>query len=373
MKVFVIVPTFNEVKNIGRLIDTVTSVFARIPNHECHLLVVDANSPDGTAGVVASAGEQLPFVHLLLEKGKQGLGAAYTQGFKKAMEMGADVVVEMDADFQHDPNDIKRMLEQIDAGYDYVIGSRFVKGGTIPNDWAFYRKFLSIGGNVFSKIVLGVYNVADFTSGFKASRVKGFVDKLDLDHLLSGGFAYKIELLYRMHKLGAKIIEIPIKFGLRDRGDSKMEKNNMLDSIRVVLQIRLRQNKNFVKFIAVGFVGLFVDGGLFNTLRIILANSYVSALVSGLVAMLVTFSLNNYWSFRDRKIKGYTKKFIKFGIYLLSSIVPIFVRTKLVWYFTRQFGDTFLVSNAAFFIGIVLGLIWNFTIYSKIIWRRKLV
>lgn len=152
-----------------------------------------------------------------------------------------------------------------------------------------------------------------------------------------------------------------------------MEKNNMLDSIRVVLQIRLRQNKNFVKFIAVGFVGLFVDGGLFNTLRIILANSYIAALISGLVAMLVTFSLNNYWSFRDRKIKGYTKKFLKFGIYLLSSIVPIFIRTKLVWYFTRQFGDTFLVSNVAFFIGIVLGLIWNFTVYSKIIWRRKLV
>ncbi|HDQ88668.1 MAG TPA: polyprenol monophosphomannose synthase, partial [candidate division WWE3 bacterium] len=265
MKAVVVIPTYNEKENIEKLVPELVSILEEGFTGDFEILVVDGNSPDGTGAVVQSFTEQYGNVHLLLEPAKRGLGAAYVYGFKHAMnEMHADVVIEMDADFQHDPNDVPRLLQAIESGADYAIGSRFVKGGSIPKEWGLRRKFFSVGGNIFSKFVLGIFNVNDFTSGFKASRVKGFVDRLDLDGILSQGFAYKIDLLHKMHRLGARIKEVPIEFGLRDRGDSKMEKNNMMDSMRVVLTLRLRELENFIKFGLVGFLGFFTDIGLFN-------------------------------------------------------------------------------------------------------------
>ena len=136
MKIVIVVPTYNEAKNIGRLIEALDEEFGNIPSHELNLLVVEGNSPDGTADVVREKMKKYKFVHLLMEEKKAGLGAAYVYGFKYAMkEMGADVLIEMDADLQHDPKEIKNFIKQIDDGYDYVIGSRFVKGGSIPKEW----------------------------------------------------------------------------------------------------------------------------------------------------------------------------------------------------------------------------------------------
>jgi dolichol-phosphate mannosyltransferase len=373
MKVTVVVPTYNEKENIGRLLDVLAENFKKRSQHEFKILVVEGNSPDGTADEVKSKKDQYGFIELLMEKEKAGLGAAYVYGFKHALKhFSPDILVEMDADFQHDPNDVIRLVDAIEEGADYAIGSRFIKGGGIPDDWEFYRKFLSIGGNLFSKVVLGIFNVNDFTSGFKASRVKGFVDKLDLDSIMSSGFAYKIDLLFKMHQLGAKIKEVPIIFGLRNRGDSKMEKNNFMDSLKVVISLRADQHKSFMKFMVVGLIGLFVDTGFFNTFRLVLTvGSSVSALFSGGIAMLTTFLMNNYWSFGDRKLGSVQKKAVGIIIYFVSSSIPILVRSKIVQYFTVWFGDTLLISNIAFFIGIIFGLIWNFTVYSRIIWRNK--
>lgn len=371
MKIVVVVPTYNEAQNIARLLEVCAQEFKKAPQNDFKVLVVDGNSPDGTGKIVLDLKSKYPFAELLLEQKKAGLGAAYIYGFKYAMtEMHADVVMEMDADFQHDPNDIVRMTNEIEKGYDYVIGSRFVSGGSIPKDWALYRKLLSIGGSYFSKIVLGIYNVNDFTSGFKASRVKGFLDRLDLDSVLSGGFAYKIDLLFKMYKLGAKVKEVPIAFGKRDRGDSKMEKNNFADSLRVVIMLRFNENQSFFKFLAVGFIGLFVDTSLFNVLRLTSIGSNYAALISGGLAMLTTFLLNNYWSFNKHKIEGISKKVLGALVYVISSSVPILVRSKIVYFAGQNFGDTFLISNIAFFIGIIFGLVWNFTVYSKIIWKK---
>ncbi|GIW69559.1 MAG: glycosyl transferase [Patescibacteria group bacterium] len=372
MKIVVVIPTYNEVENIGRLCDALQQEFLQRPDHEFHILVVEGNSPDGTAQVVREKMKVYPNVHLLMEKKKAGLGAAYVYGFKEAMNsLQADVIVEMDADFQHDPKDLPRLVDEIGNGYDYVIGSRFARGGSIPKEWAFKRKLFSIGGNMFSKFVLGIFNVNDFTSGFKASRVKGFVDHLPLDSILSQGFAYKIDLLFRMHRLGAKIKEVPIKFGIRDRGDSKMENNNLMDSLRVVMVLRYNESKNFIRFFFVGIVGFIVDGGLFNILRLTVLSSQNSVLVSGLVAMTVTFILNNYWSFGERKLEGTKKKAVSYVFYVFTSMIPIVFRSKLVGFSVNKFGDTALVSNTAFIIGIIIGLIWNFTIYSKIIWKDR--
>lgn len=372
MNVVVVIPTYNEAENIKKLIPALNDQFSKSTEFNWKVLIVDGNSPDNTAKIATELSLQYPFVRVIKEVEKGGLGKAYIYGFKHAInELSADVVVEMDADFQHNPNDLIPLVTELKNGFDYVIGSRFIKGGSIPADWAFYRKLLSYGGSIFSKIVLGIYSVNDFTSGFKASRVKGFVDKLDLDNALSSGFAYKIDLLYKMHKAGAKIKEVPITFGLRDRGDSKMENGNFLDSLKVVLKIRAMEHKNFVKFIIVGFSGLFVDTVLFNLLWIGMRSGY-AALISGLIAMLTTFTLNNIWSFRDRKILGISKKTQSFALYVGSSLVPVLIRSQLVHFATDRFGETFIVSNIAFFIGIIFGLVWNFTVYSRIIWKKNI-
>lgn len=372
MKIAIVIPTYNESENIARLIDVLGEEFAKDPKNTYKMLIVDGNSPDGTAKIIQEKASTRSYVKLLLEPAKRGLGAAYMFGFKDALENEhADVVVEMDADFQHDPKDITRFVAEIEKGADYVIGSRFIAGGSIPKDWALYRKALSVGGSLFSKLVLGIYTVNDFTSGYRATRVKGFLDTLDLTSVLSGGFAYKIDLLFKMYKLGAKIKEIPITFGLRDKGDSKMERNNFADSLRVVLTIRYNENKSFFKFVLVGFTGLFIDTLLFNVIRLTPLGSKTAPIISGLIAMLATFALNNMWSFSDRKIASTKTRIISLVVYILSSLVPIMVRSKLVYIAVHYVADTFVVSNAAFFIGITFGLVWNFTIYSKIIWRKK--
>ena len=372
MKVVIVVPTYNEAKNIGRLLDTVSEEVKNI-SHETRVLVVDGTSPDGTADVVREKMKTHKFVDLVVKE-KGGLGADYIYGFKYAMdEMGADVIVEMDADFQHDPKDVHRLVAEIENGYDYIIGSRFVKGGSIPKDWELKRKVLSKLGNIASKIILGIFNINDFTTGYKASRVKGFVDQIDFDSVLSKGFAYKIDLLYKMCKLGAKVKEVPIQFATRDEGISKMEANNPIDSLRVVITLRLtdRKTQRFLKFCVVGFTGLFVDSGLFNLFRVTLFSTKMSSLVSGFIAMLTTFLLNNFWSFKENKLEGINKKVKSFVVYIISSYIPIIFRSWLIKFSIDSYGDTFIVSNTAFFIGIVIGLIWNFTIYSKIIWRDK--
>jgi len=373
MKIVIVIPTYNERKNVERLIPVLEDVTSRVPQHEFHILVVDGNSPDSTAEVVERYGEKYSNVHLLLEKEKSGLGAAYIYGFKHAMkEMKADALIEMDADFQHDPNDVPRLIEALDNGADYVIGSRFIEGGSIPKDWALRRKFLSWGGNIFSKLVLGIFNVNDFTSGFKASRVKGFAENLDLDSVLSKGFAYKIDLLYKMHRLGAKIKEVPIVFNLREDGASKMEGNNMFDSLRVVLMLRLRQLQKFLKFVVVGFIGLFTDLGLFNILILLTAISeeYASG-ISGFIAMNVTFFLNNFWSFGDSRVTKVEDLLGKIPLYYLISYIPIILRSLLIPFAVAKIADTWLVANLAFLVGITFGIVWNFTFYSKIIWRKR--
>lgn len=372
MKIVIVIPTYNEAQNIVKIIPAVLESCDKIPQHDCHILVVDGNSPDGTGGLVQEMSTENERVHLLMEKEKSGLGGAYIYAFNHAMQnMRADVIMEMDADFQHDPKEIPNFIKKLEEGYDYVIGSRFIKGGSIPKEWGLNRKFWSVGGNLFSKVVLGIYTVSDFTSGYKASRVRNYLDQLDLSSVRSKGFAYKIDLLYKIYKLGAKIAEVPIAFGLRDLGDSKMEQNNALDSLKVVLSIRINENKNFFRFCAVGLCGLAVDTGLFNIFRITLFDSSLSAVVSGFLAMLVTFTLNNIWSFGERKITGISKLIGTFAVYGASSLIPILFRSQLVDLFVKALGNTFVVANTGFGIGILLGLVWNYLVYSKLIWRQS--
>lgn len=242
MKITVIIPTYNECESIKILIDTLEKEFQTI-NHSFYILVVDSNSPDGTANIVRQQIESYQNVYLLVEKKKRGLGIAYINGMHYAVEkLYSDAFIEFDGDFQHDPKDIKYLVAEFDNGYDYVIGSRYVSGGSIPKEWAWYRKLLSRFGNLFIKYILCL-STKDNTSGFKLTRVKDFSNKLSLseDKLLSRSYAYKIQFLYEMIKAGAKIKEVPIKFLERQSGDSKSSFKDIQESLKIVLILFYRK------------------------------------------------------------------------------------------------------------------------------------
>lgn len=230
--------TYNEVATIGRMIDIlVGEEFPKIKDHEMILLVIDDYSPDGTGKVVRE--KMKKYKNVYISEGKKlGLGAAYTRGFKYAInDLKADGVMEMDADFQHDPRDVKRFVAEFAKGGDYILGSRYISNGSIPKEWGFDRKFLSIVGNIIYQASLFMWEIHDFTTGFRLARVKGLLETIDFDKVFSKSFAYKTRLLYEMKKRGAKIVEIPIKFGLRETGDSKMTNNTFIESLKVIVVI----------------------------------------------------------------------------------------------------------------------------------------
>src|SRR3989338_1437665 len=221
------IPTFNEAKNIGTTIDYLcTKTFPDIDKEKwtMKILVFDDNSPDGTGQVVLEKAKKYPNVHLLITgKKKGGIGAGYLKAFSYAIrKLSADFVFEFDSDLQHPPETIPVMLSETEKGYDYVIGSRKIKGGSNPAGWGFKRLFFSeVGGFVARSIMFFPFKyfwiVTDPTTGLKVTRVKGFLDQIDLDpnHLYTKSFGYKLELLYQTLKLKAKFKEIPLQFHIR--------------------------------------------------------------------------------------------------------------------------------------------------------------
>lgn len=372
MKFVVIVPTYNEAGNIEKLVRVVEKEFLLIQDHQMELLFVDDSSPDGTANIIRNLQKEFSNIYLLTQKEKKGLGTAYINGMKMAMrELGADVVIEMDADFQHDPGDLKRFVVQIDAGADYVIGSRFTPGGSIPKDWAASRKFLSVVGNLVSKILLNLPNITDYTTGYKASRVKGFLDGIDLDHLASRGFAYKMHLLSEMVDRGARVKEIPIVFANREQGVSKMEGNNPVDSLKVVFQIRFKKSRRFLKFLGVGFIGLLVNFfGLVFLVQIFELHPALANLLAAEVSIISNFYWNNRWTFADRRHESpakFAEKFVHFN--LTSAFGVIFIQSGIIFLLTSLFGRRAYILF--FFIATAVLVVFNFTVYSKVIWKEK--
>jgi dolichol-phosphate mannosyltransferase len=237
-RVVVIVPTYNESANIGPLLDAIFAQAPRVCGADLVVLVVDDRSPDDTARIVAEYSTRNANVHLLGGAGKRGLGMAYRRGFRYAMgALGADIVFEMDADFSHDPNDIPRLLDRARDGCDFVIGSRYVPGGSIPHDWAFWRKANSRWGNAFARRVAGLTPVRDCTSGYRAMKTS-VLRSIDLDRLDATGYVFQISLLHAAFVNGAKIAEIPIDFADRAEGQSKLGLRDIVEFMLKVFLIR---------------------------------------------------------------------------------------------------------------------------------------
>ena len=371
MKISIIIPTYNEEENIKTLVPLLVAKFKEFKSYDFSILFVDGNSKDKTVVAIKNFQKEIKNIFLIEEESKSGLGGAYIKGYIYSMKkLKADYVVEMDADLQHSPDDFPKLISKIKEDYDLIIGSRYVKGGSVPKEWALYRKFISYFGSLFARVLLRIMKVKDFTSGFRVTRVKGILDQIDFTQIKSKGFAYKMDMLVRIYEMKARIVEVPIAFGLRDRGTSKMEKKNFRDSLDVVLYFALQRNKNFIKFVIVGFGGLFTDLLIFNLLSLKIASSAAS-LVSGIFALTFTFLMNNFWSFSERQKKTFREIIPVFVIYGISSYVPILLRSYLIYFLESTYGDTLVISNIGFLIGVVFGIVWNFTVYSKIIWKKK--
>ncbi len=184
------------------------------------MLVVDDNSPDGTGEIAENMKEEYPGqISVLHRSGKLGLGTAYLTGFKKAIEEGAEILVQMDADFSHNPQKIPGLVEKL-GKWDLVIGSRYVEGGSLDEGWAFWRKGLSYFGNLYARLILGM-GVKDLTGGFRAWRKETLLG-IPLDRVKSQGYAFQVEMAYITHRMGHEITEVPIYFTDRERGTSKM-------------------------------------------------------------------------------------------------------------------------------------------------------
>lgn len=230
MKTVIIIPTYNEYDNIRPLLE---QIFTYAPASD--ILIVDDNSPDGTGKLADEISAQNPQVHVMHRAGKLGLGTAYIAGFKYAVEHQYDAAFEMDADFSHDPRYLPDFLRVIESA-DLVIGSRYVKGGGTPN-WSLLRRFISGGGNIFARVMLGI-PVHDCTAGYRCYR-RQVLESIDLESIESQGYAFQVELAYRVYKRGFKIVETPIIFLDRRVGKSKMSRAIFLEGFTWVARTRL--------------------------------------------------------------------------------------------------------------------------------------
>ena len=225
----VCLPTYNERENVERMVRA-------LGEHGVSVLVIDDNSPDGTGELADGLAWELAHVEVLHRKRKEGLGPAYLAGFRRALADGAELILEMDCDFSHDPADVPRLVAAAGEA-DLALGSRYVPGGSVGN-WGLLRRAVSAGGSLYARLLLGV-GVRDLTGGFKCYR-RAVLETIDLDAISSKGYAFQIETTYRALRAGFRVVEVPIAFVDREQGGSKMSRRIVLEAIWKVPALRLK-------------------------------------------------------------------------------------------------------------------------------------
>ena len=233
MRSTICLPTYNELENLEAMV----KALERVLREGDRVLVVDDASPDGTGELADRLAAEHPFVDVLHRAAKEGLGPAYIAGFRRALGDGAELVLEMDCDFSHDPADVPRLIAAAEGGADLVLGSRYVPGGAIPN-WGTVRRFVSLTGNLYAQVMLQS-RLRDLTGGFKCFRAR-VLEEIDLDAIGTKGYAFQIETTYRVLRAGFRVVEVPISFSDREFGHSKMSKGIVAEAIWKVPLLRVR-------------------------------------------------------------------------------------------------------------------------------------
>ena len=363
-------PAWNEEGNIKRMIDELlTKEFPTI-DADMHLLVVGNNSKDKTDQIANDASKMSQQIHFMQQGEKSGLGWAYIEGMKYAINtLHADAILEMDADFQHPPRFIKPMVDAFLAGADYCIGSRYIKGGSIPKDWALSRKAVSFFGNLFIRVVLLKPGIHDLTTGFRLARVKGVLDKIDLNNLMEPTrFAYKVDLLYQCIKNSKKVVEVPLQFAPRTEEKSKFNPKEMIATFKVAIILGIKDKIKLIKFGTVGFTGFMVNFILLRVCRNAGLPEVMAWFISTEVAIINNYVFNNIWTFKEAKIAGLKNTIIKFFQFNLTSAGALAIQSIFGPLGVKLIGVKYDWLVLALVV-IFLVLPYNYAMYNLVIWK----
>lgn len=309
IKTIVLIPTYNEKKNISKIISAVFKF-----NPKVHILVIDDSSPDGTGDIVKKMISKYPRqLHLMTRLKKEGLGKAYVAGFRWALQRKYHFIVSMDADFSHDPKYLPTMLSvATKEDTDIVIGSRYIRGGGILG-WDWKRLLNSRGANFATRLMLGLKS-KDVTAGYKVYDSR-FLKKLSLNNLVASGYAFQVEMIYLAKEKGAKVVEVPIIFADRRVGESKIS-GELVRSMKIVwrLFIRRRVVGQAIKFMGIGLLNTFVDGGiLFALVTFADLDKIIARIISSTTALISSYILNRIWTFKSKN-RAVAAQFVSFAI-----------------------------------------------------------
>ncbi len=369
MNTVVILPTYNERENVKILLDGIFDAWRKVSGHTLTILIVDDMSPDGTSEVIRQYKKRHSNI-ILLTKKKEGLGSALLHGISYALDtLKAGFIIQMDADLSHDPASLPLFISALDQGADFAVGSRYIPGGSIPDNWALHRKLFSIVGNAVVRFGLGYTRVHDWTGGYRAYK-QSFARSVLSELSTYQGYVFQIAYLHKSLKRGARITEVPIRFTDRKFGHSKIAPSQYIrDVLRYVARERIKDllAGPFGKFLVVGTIGFIINTVV---LEITVRYGFHPAVGSGIgaeFAIISNFFLNNSWTFVSMKVRGLGTigKFLQFNI---TSVGAILIQAGTVWIGTQMFGVT--LYRWFYLLGVGIGLLWNYTMYSRVIWKK---
>ena len=365
LKACVVLPTYNEAENIESITKAIFAMQSNIDTHQLYVIVVDDNSPDGTQEIVKKQMQKNPYLRLVTGN-KVGLGDAYKRGISFAMStFNPDLLLQMDADGQHDPTLIPKFINLANDGFSLVIGSRYVPGGSTP-DFSYWRKFLSIVGNFLIRHLGKASNVQDCTSGFRCIKAN-LLPKCNMDGLSTRGYSFQSLLVCELIRNGAKPIEVPIIFKDRVKGKSKLTLRDQIEFLVSITKITYRYSEDFIRYCLVGLVGMLVNIGAY-----LLLNRYfqiplqAASLIAIEISIVSNFLLNNYWTFKTRPKKlSMIRRMLNFHIAAgISGLLFYYLFFLLL---TTVLGINDVLS---ILLATTTGTISNYTINSLWTWRK---
>lgn len=371
MRVVHLLSTYNEKENIGPMIEYLEEQAKKLPKYEIVILVVDSHSPDGTGEIVKKMAKTRENVHLL--ETPRGLGISLIKGYKYAMEkLKADIVIPNDVDFQWHPKYIPQMLERLEEGYGVVVPSRHAPGG--KDNFSAFRKLTHFVSNTLINYWWGgIREVKDLAGNFKAIRVKGVLEKVNFDKLDVKGFVIQSTMIYELSKTGVRFCEIPVVYGERRAGETKVSFNlqfvkDALETLINATKIRIERSKRFFKFATVGFIGYIINaGGLEIFYRLGMPVGFAAALAAEF-SIISNYTLNNFWTFAEKRFTKPLEFFWKLFQFNFTSLGAIVIQAVVVGGLAYLFGDAwrqiYLVIAIGFFI-----IPYNYTIYNVFIWK----
>jgi dolichol-phosphate mannosyltransferase len=370
MKLVIIIPTYNERENIITLLESLRRVVKSVSGYQIAYLVVDDNSPDGTKDEVESYIKKHKDVFIITGK-KEGLGKALLRGISHAVDtMKADVVLQMDADLSHDPSVVPLFFKAFDKGADFVVGSRYIRGGSIPANWGLHRKVQSVVGNAIVRFGLGMPYVHDWTGGFRAYKKIHFEN---VRHELEKyrGYVFQIAFLHKAILHGAKVAEVPIHFTDRRFGKSKIIPSEYIRNVFLYVFLAQRQSprvRKWIKFLIVGGWGFVINTIVLELLVWMGFHPAMGSAIGAECAIVSNFLLNNHWTFKDRKIER-ERRFVKFLQFNGTSLGAIALQAGVVYAGTHLYGvETYRIF---YILGVLTSLSWNYVMYSRVIWKKE--